>query len=327
MDRISCSIQLGLVQTWLCVVNHTNDLAFSFHLAACTDPAGFFTARDATGARVGCISAVRFGDTHAHIGYFIVTPGMRKRGVGAMLWDHAMQHVRGRTLSLDAVQEQVRLEGPGFFPPPEVSCFLPEHRPSTTNNAPQVARYARTGFKQPAYWQLVFSGVPRAPPTEAPGDLLSIVDACSVPFASILAYDRRFFPAAREAFLSAWLATPGHVSVAALSGGELVGLAVGRPNHDRSCTKLGPVYAATPAIAWRLIHRLLSTQSQADGPGAPHLPPAVILYAPSANAAAAGLAGEMGLAKTWTCARMYSTDAPPDVAVGEMYSCASLELG
>ncbi|MFD9161450.1 GNAT family N-acetyltransferase, partial [Streptomyces sp. NPDC059558] len=136
----------------------------------------------------------------------------------------------------------------------------------------------------------------------------------TLPFGLLAAYDRRFFPAARDAFLSAWTALPGRTALAAVRNGRIEGLGVIRPSS--AAHRIGPLYATTPAIAAALLRRL-----------ARHAPDGTVsVDAPDANPEAAALFERLGMAPAFETARMY-TGPTPALALTELFGVTSLELG
>ncbi|MFI7236357.1 hypothetical protein [Streptomyces cyaneofuscatus] len=157
-----------------------------------------------------------------------------------------------------------------------------------------------------------YEGTP--PPDIAPPPGTSLVDARTVPFARLAAYDRRFFPAPRDGFLAAWITAPGRTALAAVRDGELQGLGVVRA--CRSASRIGPLYAASPQAAAALVSALAATVP--DG--------AVAVDVPDVNPAAVRLAGELGLTPSFDTARMY-TGPEPVIDRDGYYGITSLELG
>ncbi|ONG57304.1 GNAT family N-acetyltransferase [Pseudoroseomonas deserti] len=144
--------------------------AMAFHAA---DPEGFLLGV-LDGVPVGCVSAVRQGDSHGFIGFYMIRPEHRGKGFGIAMWRAAMARLAGRNVGLDGVLAQ-------------------------------QANYARSGFG--LAWRNVRHGAeaPR-PVAGAEGELraASLEDA--------LALD--VFPVERRGFLQAWLAAPGHRALA-----------------------------------------------------------------------------------------------------------------
>jgi len=271
------------------------------------DAASFYAA-DADGFLIGevdgrpaaVISAVQYGDDFGFIGLYIVAPAMRGRGYGLAIWRAAMARLAGRNIGLDGVvaqQENYRKSGFRF----------------AYNNA----RYAGVGGGD-------LSRHPRSPRlTErggdgggGGGDGVTVAELSSARFADIAAYDRRFFPAERDAFLRAWLAQPGAAALGVHSdGGELAGYGV-----IRSCReghKIGPLFADSPAIARALFDALAARAS----PGAP-----VFLDIPERNSDARALAESRGMQKVFETARMYTGDFP-DLPLDNLFGVTTFELG
>ncbi|MDX2403202.1 GNAT family N-acetyltransferase [Streptomyces microflavus] len=243
-----------------------------------TDPGGFLIGR-LDGVPVTSVSVVRYGPDHGFLGFYLTRPHLRGQGYGLRTWQAGTARLSGRTIGLDGVPaQQDNYRRSGF-----VTCW-------------SNARYEGT------------------PPTDiAPPPGTALVDARSVPFARLAAYDRRFFPAARDGFLAAWITAPGRTALAAVRDGELQGLAVLRA--CRAASRIGPLYAASPQVA-ALVSAVAAT--------APDRPVAVDV--PDINPAAVRLAGELGLTPSFDTARMYTGPAPV-IDRGGYYGITSLELG
>ncbi|MEU9800612.1 GNAT family N-acetyltransferase [Streptomyces sp. NPDC051000] len=255
---------------------------FAFAVA---DPDGFLVGR-LHGEPVACVSAVRYGTGFGFIGFYIARPRWRGQGYGIRLWKAAMSRLDGRLVGLDGVVEQ-------------------------------QDNYRRSGFR-PAWNNVRHEGAPRGGDDGAmrvvDDGATRVVDAGTLPFAQLAAYDRRFFPAPRDAFLSAWTGLPGRTALAAVRDGRIEGLGVVRPCSGAS--RVGPLYAATPEVAATLVRRL-----------AEHAPGGEIAVdVPDANPAATALMAELGLVPTFEAARMYTGPAPT-VDLPGLYGVASLELG
>ncbi|MER6388181.1 GNAT family N-acetyltransferase [Streptomyces sp. NPDC059382] len=247
---------------------------FAFAVA---DPDGFLVGR-LDGEPVACVSAVRYGTGFGFIGFYIARPPVRGQGYGIRLWQAGMSRLDGRLVGLDGVVEQ-------------------------------QDNYRRSGFR-PAWNNVRHEGVPQA------GDDggVRVVDAATLPFSRLAAYDRKFFPEPRDAFLSAWTGLPGRTALAAVRDGHIEGLGVVRPCSGAS--RVGPLYAATPEVAAALLRRL-----------AEHVPGGEIAVdVPDANPTATALLAALGLVPTFEAARMYTGPAPT-VDLPGLYGVASLELG
>jgi GNAT superfamily N-acetyltransferase len=250
--------------------------------AACflaADPAGFLLA-EAAGEPVGCVSAVRYGDRFGFLGFYIVRPGHRGQGHGLALWRAAMARLAPGTVGLDGVvEQQANYRRSGFA---------------------LLHRNIRYGAPQPRAPRVV-----GAPPIRPATDL---------PFDALAAFDRRCFPAPRDAFLRAWLAAPGHIARIATGPGGLLGYGVLRPCREGS--KIGPLFASDGATARGIFAALIG----AAPPGP------VFLDLPEPNADAIAMATEAGMAPAFETARMYAGPAP-SLPIASIYGITSFELG
>ncbi|MDJ0383127.1 GNAT family N-acetyltransferase [Streptomyces sp. G-G2] len=246
------------------------------------DPTGFLMGR-LGGEPVACISAVRYGAGFGFIGFYIARPAVRGQGYGIQLWNAGMRRLEGRLVGLDGV-------------------------------VAQQDNYRESGFRS-AWNNVRHEGVPSAGRVdEERGERgIEVVDARSLPFAELAAYDRRFFPEARDSFLAAWTGLPGRTALAAVRDGRIEGFGVVRPCSAAS--RIGPLYAATPGVAAALVRRLAE---RAGGP--------VAVDVPDANPAALALMSGLGLVPTFEAARMYTGPAP-EADLPALYGVTSLELG
>lgn len=169
---------------------------------ALVDPEGWFVA-EVGGTVVGCISAPRYDDAFAFVGFYIVAPEHRGNGYGMALWNAAMAHARGCVVGLDGV-------------------------------VAQIENYARSGFVLDAR-NARYRGPGGGLPIGATG-ALEAADA-----EDVIAYDRSCFPAPREAFLRAWLSLPDSRSRVARRNGAVAGYATIR--RCREGWKVGPLFA------------------------------------------------------------------------------------
>ncbi|MBR0652923.1 GNAT family N-acetyltransferase [Roseomonas terrae] len=250
--------------------------------AACflaADPDGFLLA-ELDGEPIGCVSAVRYGEGFGFLGFYIVRPAHRGRGHGIALWRAAMARLRPGVVGLDGV-------------------------------VAQQANYRRSGFGLQHRNIRFAAAAPRVPHQP---DAPPVLDARTQPFDAIAAFDRRFFPAPRDAFLRAWIGAPGHVARAVAGLGGLRGLAVLRPCREGS--KIGPLFAQDPVTA-----RALFADMLAAAPPGP-----VFLDLPEPNADALAMARDAGMAPAFETARMYA-GAPPSLPLDAIYGITSFELG
>lgn len=252
------------------------DDARAFHSA---DPQGFLVGL-LDGKPVGCISVVRYGADFGFLGFYIATPEVRGRGYGIRIWNAGMARLAGRNIGLDGV-------------------------PAQQDN------YRKSGFRL-AWRNIRYQGAAAARGLVPPG--VTLLDAKTLPFGDIASYDRRFFPAPRDAFLAHWIGAPGHTALAAIRNGAMDGLGVIRP--CREGFKIGPLYAADAAIAAALVGGLC----ESVGPGV------VALDVPEYNAPAVHLAESLGLVPAFETARMY-TGADPDIDAAGLFGVTTFELG
>jgi len=248
----------------------------AFHAA---DPHGFFVGRLGD-EPVASLSAVRYGTDFGFIGFYITRPDLRGQGYGIQVWQHGMKHLDGRNVGLDGVVDQ-------------------------------QDNYRRSGFRL-AWNNIRYEGVPAVAGPVPDG--VRLVDARTVPFAELARYDRRFFPAARDAFLSAWIGLPGHTVRVAVDAGGLCGLGVLRPAESGS--RVGPLYAASPEIAAALLRELAAVT-----PGS-----SVAVDVPDVNAPSVALMEGAGMSPSFRTARMY-TGPEPEVDRPGIFGVSSLELG
>ena len=274
--RVMTPAELDLAIEWAAEEGWNPGVADAacFHAA---DPQGFLMAFS-DGAPVASISVVRYAAAFGFLGFYIVRPPFRGRGYGLRLWQAGMARLDGRTVGLDGV-------------------------------VAQQANYARSGFVL-AHRNIRFGGDVRV---EAPSDArLVAVDDDLVP--AVLAFDRRFFPAARESFLRCWLRPDWRSALALVENGRVRGYGVIR--DCRTGRKIGPLFAASEGDADVLLRALASTA----GGGL------VFLDVPEPNQSALGLAARYGLAPAFETARMYR-GAAPALPLDRIYGITSFELG
>jgi GNAT superfamily N-acetyltransferase len=171
---------------------------------AVIDPAGFLIG-EFEGKPAATISNLNYGDGFSFLGFYIVRPDLRGRGLGFEIWKAALAHSGRRVIGLDGV-------------------------------VAQQDNYRKSGFSL-AYNNIRFGGTPLRTEGHEPAVPLS-----AVPFDLLVADDARVFPAERAAFLRAWLGAPGHVGRAIVRDGGLAGWGVIRP--CRKGRKIGPLYAS-----------------------------------------------------------------------------------
>lgn len=242
------------------------------------DPGAFLMGR-LDGDPVASISVARYGTAHGFLGCYIARPEVRGQGYGIQLWRAGMARLAGRNVGLDGV-------------------------------VAQQGNYARSGFRL-AWNNVRHEGVP---PDIAPPRGVDLVDARHIGFDRLAAYDRRFFPEARDSFLAPWITLPGRTSLVAVRADAIVGFGVIRAAVAAS--RIGPLYGNSPDIAAAVASALAAAM-----PGR-----AVAIDAPEINPVAPRLAAELGLKPAFATARMY-TGRNPDVDHAGWFGVTSLELG
>jgi GNAT superfamily N-acetyltransferase len=241
------------------------------------DPAGFLMGC-LDGQPIGSISVVRYSSTFGFLGFYIVRPDQRGHGLGYRLWQAGMDSLEVRTVGLDGV-------------------------------VAQQDNYARSGFVL-AHRNVRFGGSPQV---EVLRDKrLRLVNSDLI--AAVLAYDRRFFAAPREAFLRCWLRPEARTAIAFVEDGTLKGYGVIR--ECRNGYKIGPLFADDEREA-DLLFQALAAQAQ----GAP-----VFLDLPEPNEAAVQLAARFSLSPVFETARMYR-GVRPDLPLKQTYGISTFELG
>lgn len=239
-----------------------------------TDPEGFIGAF-VDGEMVAGISAVAYGARYGFIGLFISREDRRGQGHGKAVWEAGMARLAGRTVGLDGVDAQYE-------------------------------NYRRKGFA-PAYRTIRFGGRPLAEWHPRP----DIGEVTRDHLPGVLAFDRRSFPEAREAFLARWLAPPHHVQVASRDG-AVTGYGV-----MRRCGvgwKIGGLTAVDDATASALF---FSLASRADGE--------VYIDVPAMRQRFIEGLLEAGFQPGFETTRMYLGTPLPLAA--EVYGITTLELG
>ncbi len=243
-----------------------------------TDPEGFLIGR-VDGEPQVCISVVKYGAAFGFLGFYIARPAVRGKGYCLKIWNAGVERLKGRNVGLDGVPAQ-------------------------------QANYKKSGFRL-AWNNIRYEGA--APEAKALAGV-TLVDARSIPFDKLAAYDRRFFPEPRDSFLAPWISLPERAALVALKDGALAGFAVMRA--CRSTSRVGPLYAATPEIASSLAGELARRMKAK----------AVAIDVPDFNKPSVRLVEGMGLKPSFETARMYTGPDPEFDRVG-LFGVTSFELG
>jgi len=208
--------------------------------AACfgtVDRCGFLIG-ELDGEAAATVSCVNYDASFAFLGFYMVRPDLRGRGLGLQIWKAAIAHAGARIIGLDGV-------------------------------VAQQANYRKSGFEL-AYPNIRYGGIAAANVLNAktPG----VVALTDVPIALIEASDATVFPAPRPAFLRAWIGAPGHIGRALMRDGALAAWGVIRP--CRRGWKIGPLVADDRASAAAVLSALIADSGGGeiflDVPGVNH---------------------------------------------------------
>lgn len=181
------------------------------------DPEGFFRA-DLDGELAATLSAVRVSDAVAFVGFYIVRPELRGRGIGKAFWDDVLSGYGDFTLAADAVPAQ-------------------------------VPNYESDGFTV-AYRNARFAG--SSPGGEADPTGGEILDVTDVHFDDLVEFDGRHCFGPRPEFLRHWIEGAGRGSAVLTDGsGSIVGFAASRMSGLGM--RIGPVFSSNPDDATALI--------------------------------------------------------------------------
>jgi GNAT superfamily N-acetyltransferase len=251
-----------------------------------TDPEAFIAA-DLNGELIGGGAITSYDGEFGFMGFFIVRPEFRGRGLGNTLWharrDRLLARLRpGASIGLDGVFEMQDY-------------------------------YARGGFVF-SHRDIRFrADVPEHPSTARTDDE-DIGPLTAVPFDQVLEYDRTCFPAVRSTFLQGWISQPDALALGCRRDGKLSGYGVVR--DCREGCKIGPLFADDIRAAEALYTRLAGFA--AGGP--------LFFDAPENNPAAIGLARQHRMSEVFGCARMY-LGPPPALAHEHVFGVTTFELG
>ena len=213
LDEMAIALDWAAAEGW----NPGLHDAPCFHAA---DPGGFLLGL-LDGEPVATISVVRYGAGAGFLGFYIVKPEFRGRGLGLGIWQAGMERLAGRQVGLDGV-------------------------PAQQDN------YRTSGFT--LAWRNVRHEGPGG--GKVPRDE-RIVRLNTLPFEAVRSYDQPFFPADRSAFLRCWLQLPGSSALGYVDGGSLKGYGVLRRCRDGH--KIGPLFADDAQIADKLFTALAAS--------------------------------------------------------------------
>jgi GNAT superfamily N-acetyltransferase len=189
-----------------------------------TDPEAFIAA-ELDGALIGGGAITAYGGEFGFMGFFIMRPEFRGRGLGDQLWQARRERLLARlhpgaSIGMDGVFDMQ-----GY--------------------------YARGGFVFSHRNLRLRTEIDR-PPAHPDGE--DVVALSTVAFDALAAYDRRCFPAPRPTFLKGWIAQADALALGLRRGGTLAGYGVVR--RCREGCKIGPLFADDRAAAEALYLRL-----------------------------------------------------------------------
>jgi hypothetical protein len=190
-----------------------------------TDPEAFVAA-DLEGELIGGASTTAYEGQYGFMGFFIVRPEFRGRGLGNILAHAICERMTAR------LEQGAPVGIDGVF----------DMQPY----------YATLGFRFSHRNIRYRLDVPDGVPAESAAAVVSLSD---VPFDEVETYDRMCFPAPRRVFLERWIAQAGAQCYGLLRGGRLAGYGVVRKCGE-GC-KAGPLFADDGEAAEALFSALL----------------------------------------------------------------------
>lgn len=185
------------------------------------DPSGFLVGAIGE-VPVGCISVVRYGESFAFVGLYMLHPEFRGQGYGKQLWNKGMVLAGNRTVGLDGV-------------------------------AAQQKYYSQHGFET-AYRTVRYGGTPQIP--DVGDQAAQVVPVTHGKLEGLVSYDAGIFPGLRHSFVRAWCGEPQRRKSFMVGGGSRV-RGYGTIRRCFHGYKIGPLFANKPDIARALLARLL----------------------------------------------------------------------
>lgn len=243
-----------------------------------TDPHGFFVGK-LKGQIIAVGSAVIYDEHFAFCGFYMVDKKYRGQGYGMQLTQARLRYIANRNAGIDGVLSM-------------------------------VDNYARIGYRYAHSNSRYALTNPLLTFTPDP----AIVDLKTLPFEQLTQYDRRYFPAPRATFLSAWIKQKTAQALGFVQDKNLKGYGVIRKCHEGY--KIGPLFADNAMIAEKLFQQLVQ---YAQGES-------VYLDIPENNSLAVDLVNKYKMSKVFATSRMYLQGAPKTSIEG-IYGITSFELG
>ena len=268
-----------------------------------TDPEAFVAARLGS-ELIGGGAITAYAGEFGFMGFFIVQPEYRGRGLGDLLWQARLARLRARLrpgagIGLDGVFAMQAYYARGGF--------VFSHR----NMRFRIVGTSRACAAAPC--DALASVSTRAPGAAKPSEY-RVVPLAQIPVDRVLEYDRTCFPVPRPTFVREWITQPDALAVGCLRNTTLAGSAVVRRCVE-GC-KIGPLFADDEQAAAALYAPL---QDFAAGGS-------LFLDAPENNPAAMRFVRERGMTEVFGCARMYLGPAP-QIAHQRVFGVTTFELG
>ncbi len=271
-----------------------------------TDPDAFIAA-DLNGELIGGGAITSYAADFGFMGFFIVRPEFRGRGLGNQIWqarrDRLLERLQpGATIGLDGIFKMQDYYARGGFVFSHRNIRFRGEKGSEIGK--QVGNQHQGGDATSTTSSDVQTG-------SHSSTLMPLND---LPFDTLLAYDRICFPAPRPGFLKGWITQRNALALGLLRDGELSGYGVVR--HCAQGYKIGPLFADDAEAAQTLFTRLAAFAGDES----------VFIDAPENNPAALALAQRHGMVEVFGCARMY-LGRVPDIAHQQVFGVTSFELG
>ncbi len=186
-----------------------------------TDPEAYLGV-ELDGEVVAAGSVVSYEGKFGFMGFFIVRPDLRGKGIGTRLWFHR------RDVLLARLEPGASIAIDGVFD--------------------MQAWYAKGGFVF-LHRNLRMQGIGKKAES-----IEGCVDLSDVPFEKVADYDRRHFGFSRETFLRLWIQPEAGLALGVMDEDKLVGYGVVRPCVEGF--KIGPLFADDAGIAGQIFSAL-----------------------------------------------------------------------
>jgi GNAT superfamily N-acetyltransferase len=188
------------------------------------DPEAFIAA-ELGGELIGGGAITAYGGEFGFMGFFIMRPEFRGRGLGNRLWQARRERLLARLRPGSSIGMDGVFDMQGYY---AKGGFVFSHR---------NLRF-RTEIRTPS-------------PSRSTEDVVALR---AIELDQIARYDRNCFPAPRTSFLRRWIAQPDSAAFGLRRGGKLSGYGVVR--RCREGCKIGPLFADDGAAAEALYARL-----------------------------------------------------------------------